>query len=247
MALLTTWESVRRLRGADAVLAAQAARLPQPDQLCGPFAASAALHAVLADPPGVLDVALLAGTAIWPHDVAAWRPAGAPLDRTGWDRLPRAGSPEESGTDGTGLLGAIGPATDDRVIAVPASGPAWTARALGALLDGVAAASYPLGVVANVRTGPLGGAGRTGTTWDVGHFVVLWGLAGDRVALADSYRELGAPEGPAGCRLVPLDALADALAAPPGRGVLLLVAAENAAATRALVRAAGLSLEPWRA
>ncbi|MBB6628009.1 hypothetical protein H5V45_11840 [Nocardioides sp. KIGAM211] len=246
--------AVRPFRGADAVLAAQAARLPQPDQLCGPFAAAAALHAVLPDPPDVVEVARLAGTAIWPHDVAAWRPAGAPLDRTGWDVLPHAASAEDSGTDGTGLLGAIGPATGDRVVAVPASGPGWTADALGDLLGAVHEASYAVGVVANVRTGPLAagdGAGG-GPTWDVGHFVVLWGTAGPpgaptHVAVADTYRELGEPGAPPGCRLVPLGALAAGLAAPPGRGLLLLVAPADAPATRALVEDAGLRVAPWRA
>ena len=240
------WDAVRRFRGADAVLAAQAARLPQPDQLCGPFTAAAALHAVLAEPPGTVELALLAGTAIWPHDVADWRPDGAPLDRTGWDRLPEAAAIDDSGTDGAGLLGAIGPATGGRVVAVPASGPGWTSDALAALLDGLLGATYPVGVVANVRTGPLAAPG-TGAGWDVGHFVVVWGVAEGHVAVADTYRELGDPDGPPGCRLVPLDALAAGLAAPPGRGLLLLVTPADAPATETLVRGAGLAVAPWRA
>lgn len=247
MAVLTTaWDEVRRFPGADAVLAAQAARLPQPDQLCGPFAAAAALHAVLADPPVVVTLARLAGTAIWPHDVAEWRPAGAPLDRTGWDELPSTDDRTTSGTDGAGLLAAIGPATGDRVVAVPASEPVggWGAPAVGALLAGVAEASYDVGVVANVRTGPLGGVAGA---WDVGHFVVLWGLAGDRVAVADTYRELGEPGAPPGCRLVPLAALVAGLAAPPGRGLLLLVDRTDAAAATALVTGSGLRVGPWHA
>ena len=43
----SAWGRVQRCTGADAVLAVQSAGLPQPDQLCGPFTARAALHAVL--------------------------------------------------------------------------------------------------------------------------------------------------------------------------------------------------------
>ncbi|WP_343899549.1 DUF6885 family protein, partial [Nocardioides aquaticus] len=58
------------LPGADRVLAAHPAQLPQPDQLCGPFAARSALHALLdgTDVADLGDLALAAGTRVWPHD-----------------------------------------------------------------------------------------------------------------------------------------------------------------------------------
>jgi hypothetical protein len=67
MAVLTSdpdRDAVRRFPGALAVLAAQSSSLPQPDQLCGPFSAHAALQAVLGDDPAssIVDLALASGT-----------------------------------------------------------------------------------------------------------------------------------------------------------------------------------------
>ena len=45
------------------LLARHVAVLPQPDQLCGPFAAHVALHGVRPDPPGVTALARAAGVA----------------------------------------------------------------------------------------------------------------------------------------------------------------------------------------
>lgn len=236
--------ALERLPGADRVLAAQTSSLPQPDQLCGPFTAAAALHAVLDDPPGVTELALAAGTHVWPQDVAEWRPPGAPLDRRGWDVLPTASSPEASGTDAAALVAGIGIATAGRVsvLAVPggASGAAEPAP-YRSLLAGLVRAPYPLGVLANVRTGPLGLA------WDVGHFVGLWAYdaEADEVGVADTYVELGAADLPPGARTVGVTALAAALAAPPGRGLLLLTRPDDVAAASELVAAAGLTTGVW--
>ena len=238
-------ETVRRFPGAERVLAAHAPALPQPDQQCGPFAAAAALQAVLAPGPTVAALALASGTAIWPHDVPEWRPAGAPVDTTGWEDLPRADGIEDSGTDATGLAAGLGRLVGDRVSVVPARGS--TPRSLRTLFDGLLRASYDVGVVANLRTGPV--LEGTGHTWDVGHFVVLYGVTDDRarVAVADSYRELGTPGAPPGCRLVDLDALCRALEAPPGRGLLLLVRTDDSPAATDLVVTSGLSNELWSA
>ena len=234
--------------GASAVLAAQAAAMPQPDQQCGPFAAYAVLHAVVdaCEVPAMLDIATAAGTAIWPHDVAAWRPAGAPLDRTGWDRLPIVARPEESGTNAADLAGGVTEVTRGSVSVVPVSAMGLDVDLLAALLQSIARSEAPIGVIANVRTGALD----PGTAWDVGHFVVLWavdvaGPDGARVAIADSYQENGAPGEAPGCRWVPLGRLADGIGAPPGRGLLLLVAADEQRAVADLVTAAGLDPTIW--
>lgn len=227
--------AVLTLPGAEAVLAAQVAALPQPDQLCGPFSARAALHAVLdpLDVPSLVEVATAAGTSIWPHDVAAHRPAGGAFHRTGWDVLPTAPDPGSSGTHAAGLARGVVAATGGAVAVVPVSGVGAAVDRLVALLVALAAAAVPVGVVANVATAALD----PGTDWDVGHFVVLWALdaEGARVAVADTYPELGAPGEPPGCRWVPLARLAAAISAPPGRGLLLLAPVDREAEVAALV------------
>lgn len=227
---------IRRLPGADAILAAHGTALPQPDQLCGPFSAVMALHALLDEPPMLPDLAVAAGTRIWPHDVSEWRPPGAPLDRTAWDQLPTTDDLDLSGTDASGLAAGIA-ATCEGITTVPAAGPDWAG--LGPLLAALARLDHAVGVVANVRTGPIA---PPGLTWDVGHFVVIWAVDGDVAAVADTYVELGAPDQPPGCRLVGLGDLALAL---PGRGLLLLVGDDGADGVRRLVHDAGLNTDLW--
>ncbi|MAS53218.1 MAG: hypothetical protein CMJ44_01080 [Pimelobacter sp.] len=225
---------VRRLVGAEAILAAHGPALPQPDQQCGPFAAWAALHAVLPDPPSVIALARASGTRIWPHDTPAWRPEGAPLDRSGWDVLPRAATAELSGTDAAALAAGLARAVSG-VSVVPARGPGATADLLRRLI----ALDRPVGVVVNLRTGHVA---PTGMDWDVGHFAVAWGIVGDRVALADSYAELGASGLPAGSRLVEAGSLDVATAE---RGLLLLAAPHDVPAAEEAAVAAGFSLGLW--
>lgn len=238
--------AVLRFFRAETVLSAQAAMLPQPDQLCGPFAARAALHAVLdpSDVPATIDIARAAGTSIWPHDIAEWRPAGAPLVPTGWDRLPTAADIDSCGTDARGLAQGIVEATGGSVAVVPVSGEGADAVALGALLAAVA--EHPIGVLANVRTGAVD----PDADWDVGHFMVLWAVDLDRpggtsVAVADTYREVGAPGEPAGCRWVKLPRLAQGIDAAPGRGLLLLTGAGEAATVAGTVERSGLDSRIW--
>lgn len=237
---------VRWFPGADRVLPALAAALSQPDDLCGPFATRAALHAVLpADAvPSLTDLALAAGTAVWPHDVPEWRPRGAAFDRTGWERLPVAADPGSSGTDAGPLADGVRCVTGDTVDAVPVhrAGP-WSGGDLVALLSALLEAAEPIGVVANVHTGPL--AADRAPEWQVGHFVVLAGLAPGGVLVADSYETLDDGGLPRGCRVVGVDALAAALSVPPGRGLLLLTEAEGRARLERLLTGSGHTVALW--
>lgn len=230
------------LPGADRVLAAHPARLPQPDQLCGPFAAWAALHVLLepADVPDLGVLALAAGTRVWPHDEPAWRPVGAPLLTDAWQDLPRADDPGRSGTDAAPLAAGLPDAAPVAVVPVPAAGRGGDPAPWGRLLVGLRETGDPVAVVANLRTGPTWPRDHPLAGWDVGHFVVLVSWDGAEVGVADSYVEAGADGWPPGCRGVPLGDLVAALAAPPGRGLLLLTAPAHEQGVRRLVAAAGL-------
>jgi len=232
--------------GAGRVLAAHGPELPQPDQLCGPFSARIALHAVLpeAQVPPIGPLAVAAGTAIWPYEVAWLRPAGAPLDRTGWDDLPRAPSVQTSGTDAAGLLAGLDATVGDRIAVVPVPGAELTAYQLRTLLHAIGHSPHPIGVLANVRTGPIA---LPGTDWDVGHFVVLCAVDPDldEVTVADTYAELGAAGTSPGCRRVPSAALTEALAMPPARGLLLLVRTTDRKVTEVMVAGTGLATGIW--
>lgn len=239
MALLT-------FPGSDGVMAAHAPALPQPDQLCGPFSAQLALHAVLTDTdvPDVLALANASGTTIWPEDVSTHRPAGAPLVRTGWDELPLASSAESGGTDAAGLIDGLAATVGAKVTVVPIPGAQLTAYRLGLLLTAIAEAGFPLGLLAHVRTGPIA---PPGFDWDVGHFIVLIATDPSRgeVTVGDTYAEVTGPVMPRGCRVVRLAHLARALAAPPGRGLILLAGKADEMDTRAMVASAGLTIGSW--
>lgn len=228
------------LPGADRVLAAHPALLPQPDQLCGPFATRSALHAVLAAAavPDLGALARAAGTRVWPHDEPAWRPAGAPLRTDAWEGLPRADDPGRSGTDADPLAAGLPGVAPVAVVPVPGSGA--DAAAWGGLLTALRTADHPVAVVANLRTGPTWPPAHPLAGWDVGHFVVLVSFDGHEVGVADSYHEAGADGWAPGCRGVPLADLVAALAAPPGRGLLLLTDPAHEAGVRHRVTAEGL-------
>ncbi len=225
--------------------------LPQTEQLCGPFAAHVALHAVLDEPPTVQELALAAGTRIWPHDEVTFRPSGAPGLFAGQAGLPVATTREESGTDAGPLADGVRRAAGVAVVAVPAGEavtPARWAVLLTALLTALRDAAYDVGVVANLRTGPVAPPGDP--DWDVGHFVVLVSFepgeepGAGTVGIADTYPEAGAPGWPPGCRGVEVAALAAALAAPPGRSLLLLVRPEDEdACRRSVATAVGLGAQ----
>jgi len=233
--------TLRMLRGAEAALARHHRALPQPDQLCGPFSATVALAALGPEPADVVALALAAGTHVLAGDHADWRPAGAPLLTTGWDVLPPADGPEESGTDATGLVEGLAATRPDLAV-VPAAG----AGDVVGLLDALAQGRHRVAVLANLRTGPVA---PPGVTWDVGHFVVLWGVdpadgEAGTVALADTYAELGVDGWPRGSRPVDGAALSGALA---DRGLLLLCPAGSPTARSlpGLVAAHGFGPDLW--
>lgn len=226
--------------GSDRVLARHREVLPQPDQLCGPFSTHVALHAVLDSPPAVVELAIGSSTRIWPSDVAEWRPPGAVLRTEGWGSLAHATTPEDSGTDAVGVVAAVAALTD--VDVVPVAGAGLGLDALRHLLRGLLHGPA-VGVVANLRTGPLS----PDAAFDVGHFVVLWGCSSDAsvVGVADTYAELGDADQPPGRRVVPLEALHAALVDPPGRGLLLLASRAEAAALHYLVIDSGAPTALW--
>lgn len=250
------------LPGADRVLAAQGAAVPQADQTCGPFAARAALHALapapLAAVPSLAGLARHCGTRLWPHDDPDDRPPGEPPVDPDGTGLPRAGRPGEGGTDAPGFRRGVEAATGGAVAVVSAAAAGTrreAAAALGRLLADLTGGP-PVGVVAHVRTGPV--TSDPARAWDVGHFVCVfsvepapepgYGVAPpDRVGLADSYASLGEPGQPPGCRTVDLADLAEAMRLPPGRGLLLLVPAADREAVTARVRGTGLDPAPWTA
>lgn len=230
---------VRGFPGSEAVLARHARALPQPDQLCGPWAAHVALAALMPAVPTVTDLALASGSRIFPSDVADWRPPGAQLDTSGWAVLPHVEAADLSGTDATGLAAGVDALTGAAVVPVASTGLSDLAPLLTRLLAGP-----PVGVVANVRTGAMGPL----SGFDVGHFIVVWGVSedGEWAGVADSYAELGTPGQPPGCRVVETAALHAGVSAPPGRGLLLLSAASDAAAVRALVADTGATSALWK-
>ncbi|MDI9898191.1 hypothetical protein QM797_26010 [Rhodococcus sp. IEGM 1381] len=229
---------LRRFAGASAIISTLDQALPQPDQLCGPFSASVALTAVLDDgAPDVTALAVASGSAIWPVEVESARPPGSPRITDGWDGLPRAASIDAAGTSAKGLAVGIETATGHRVAVVPIMRPGVAELRL--LLGRLADVRFRFGLVANVHT-----EGLTQFDWSVGHFVTVWGFdpVEDVVAIADTYRELGGPDMPPGCRTVSTDAFASAMSE---RGLLLIVGSKDRRAAGSLVRSLELRSELW--
>ncbi|MBC3192109.1 hypothetical protein H7X46_13635 [Pseudonocardia sp. C8] len=248
--------------GIDQLLAAHAAALPQPDQMCGPFAARLAVATLSAGPvPELGAFARAAGTTIWPHDLAATRPPGAPPRTDAWSGVDRAAAPDRAGTSAPGVGRAVEELSGGALAAVPASGT-WTPDRLRVLLDGLT--GTPVVPVANVETGwfvaagtPAAAleafletgddAGLPGPDWRAGHFVVLYGRedgpAGTLLAVADTYPQLG----DRGRHRQPLPRVARALARRRrGTGGIVLVTADgHRGPVTDAVRAAGLRGEWW--
>jgi hypothetical protein len=195
-----------------------AADLPQVDELCGPFWASAALRtagfAVAQE-----EAAAAAGSVLAPPDAPPSLPPGEP------GRRPSAELPvgDPAGTSAHGVARAIEELSGGALTAVPASGE-WTAARLVALLDGL---EDPV-VIANVFTGPLW------EDWQVGHFVAIAGVVGEgRIALRDSYETRRS-------HIHPAERVAAAL---EGRGLLILT--EEPEDVREHVLEVGLQADLW--
>ncbi|WP_304115250.1 hypothetical protein [Mycolicibacterium bacteremicum] len=251
------WDRVAAFAGTAAVLAGHADAVPQVDQLCGPFWARLALL-LLSDAaeqlPSQVEAAKVAGTRVHPGLDSAVRPPGQPAHRAGWDELPHTAEPGLAGTSGRELADAIADLSAGRLVAVPVLSPGVE---LGRLLSAIS--TVPALVIANIDTSALWGSHAepallqhfldTGEDtagpapdWRVGHFAALWGrntgVGGTLVAVADTYPSLGTDAR----HLQPLPRVARALS---DRGLLITVAAENAAATDAAVREVGLTTGLW--
>ena len=253
--------------GVDALLAEHAAALPQPDQLCGPFAARLAVVALTgrsrtaAPVPAVTEFARVAGSAIWPHEVPAARPPGAPPRTELWSGLDRAADERSAGTSASGVGKAVEELSGGALAAVPAAGT-WTPDRLRVLLDGLT--GVPVLPVANLDTARLASShvppevldaylatgeddALPGADWSAGHFVVLYGRedgpGGTLLAVADSYPQLGE----SGRHRQPLPRVAAALARERRHtgGLVLVTAAGHREAAGVAVRAAGLEVEWW--
>lgn len=253
--------------GVDGLLAEHAAALPQPDQLCGPFAARLAVVALTgrsrtAHPvPDVTAFARAAGTTIWPHDLPGARPPGAPPSTELWPALDRAPDERSAGTSAAGTGRAVEQLSGGALAAVPASGT-WTPDRLRVLLDGLT--GVPVLPVANIDTRRFVSSHATPealeaylatgeddelprSDWSAGHFVVLYGRkdgpGGTLLAVADSYPQLGE----SGRHRQPLPRVATALARERRRtgGLMLVTAAGHRETAGVAVRAAGLEVEWW--
>ncbi|MFP5021287.1 DUF6885 family protein [Pseudonocardia phyllosphaerae] len=247
--------------GVEPLLAAHAAALPQPDQLCGPFTARLAVVALTGRAPDVAAFARVAGTAIWPQDVPAARPPGAAARTDAWDGVPHAGSEAAAGTSAPGVGRAVEELSGGALAAVPATGT-WTPDRLRVLLDGLT--GIPVVPLANVVTSWFASThtpaaeleafletgddrGLPRADWKAGHFVVLYGRedgpGGVLLAVADTYPQLGDD----GRHRQPLPRVAAALAR--GRsatgGLVLVTGAGHRDGVRAAVRAAGMRVEWW--
>ena len=209
------------LPGSDEVIRLARERLPQPEQMCGPFWIDVALTAVTGRSAGLTSAALAAGTRIYPHDVDDWRPARQNPRTAEWAGLPVTDDPLESGTDASGVYRAL----TEHVHVAAVSGPFTAGRVLD-ILESVCAAETPVVVIANIYTGLLTDPMDASIPWSMtaGHFCALTGMdrAESVVRVADSY-----PVGdPPGQHTQPAEAMAAALERRGhGAGGLLLVSA----------------------
>jgi hypothetical protein len=255
------------LPGARELLAAHAQELPQRDDLCGAFCAALALRAARleAGTARAIDqdeVALAAGSVVAAVAQPAHLPRGEHSRRDYRLKLPRIEDAERSGTTPAGLVRATQELSDGALAALPYAGP-WTAASLDGLFDLLTALQRPVAVLANVATRHLWGGGATlaellaylldgsqdgpEPDWDVGHFVCvigrIRGAGGSLYAIADTYPSLGR----SGVHVQPGERLALALQRPgmAAGGVIVVLAAEDAAAVRERSARLGLLEGAW--
>jgi hypothetical protein len=255
------------LPGARSLLAIHARELPQRDDLCGAFCGALALAAAgveehAGEPVDQDAVALRAGSVVAPARETGVLPAGEAGRRDYRLSLPLIEDADASGTTAAGLVAALRELAQERLAAIPFSGP-WTAHTLVGLFEGAAALGRPVTLIANLATRHLwGGRPSVGQLldhlldgtqagpppdWDVGHFVCVVGrLRGPRGSLygvADTYPSLGR----GGLHVQPGERLAAAIARRdmPAGGVIAVVFSEDARALRAAASAAGLREGTW--
>jgi hypothetical protein len=258
---------IELLPGARELLGLHAHELPQRDDLCGAFCGALALGAAgitqRAEEPVDQDaVALAAGSVISGVREPGTLPHGETGRRDYRIQLPLIDDSDASGTTAAGLLDAIAQLSDGALAAIPYKGP-WDARTLAGLFELVAALERPVTLVANLATHHLWG-GRPSISqllgylldgygegpppdWDVGHFACVFarvsGPGGNLYCVADTYPALGN----AGVHVQPQERLATALERRdmPAGGMIVVAAAEDAAAVRAGANALGLSEGIW--
>jgi Family of unknown function (DUF6885) len=255
------------LPGAPELLAAHARELPQRDDLCGAFCGVLALRAAGIGGHGgePLDqdaVALAAGSVVSPARAHGVLPPGESGRRDYRLALAQIDDGELSGTTAAGLRDAIVELGEERLDAIPYTGP-WNAGTLSSLFDLLTDLEHPAALIANLATRYLWGSRaridqllaylldgqRDGPPpdWDVGHFACVVarvrGPQGNLYALADTYPALGN----AGVHLQPQEHLAAALERRemPAGGMLVVVSASDAQHVRAGARTLGLHEGMW--
>jgi hypothetical protein len=255
------------LSGARGLLTLHARELPQRDDLCGAFCGALALGAAGieergGDPVDQDAVALAAGSIVSRRPNASILPYGERGRRDYRLLLPFVEDSAISGTTAAGVVDAVNKLSDERLAAIPYSGP-WTTGTLGGLFDLAATLERPVTLVANLATRHLWGsrarvdqlldylfAGvREGPPpdWDVGHFACVVGRVrgpgGDLYGLADTYPSLGS----GGVHMQPQERLAAALERRdmPAGGMLVIACAEDASTVRSGAEALGLVEDIW--
>ena len=245
---------VRWLPGGARLAAVAQAELPQKDGLAAAFCGLAALRAAGLD---VLDqdaVAVAAGTVRGPV-VRPRGEAGRPDFRL---PVPLVDDPAAAGTRVSGLATAIGALSGGALAAVPVTGE-WTTETLFDLLAGLWDVPR-VAVIARIDAAELGAHDTperalldyldTGvpplwtSRWRPpgGHFVLVAGIRigaeGTLLSVVDTYRSFGDN----GIHDQPVEWMTAALA---GLGVLVVVDADQEAATREAARVAGLNPSYW--
>jgi hypothetical protein len=255
------------LPGARALLAFHARELPQRDDLCGAFCGALALHAAGVELPSgePIDqdaVALAAGSFVSTTSDLSHLPHGETGRRDYRLALPFIDDAAVSGTTAAGVVDAIERLGGGALAAIPYSGP-WTAETLEGLFGLLAGLERPVALIANLATHHLwGGHARLDQLlahlyegeldgpppdWDVGHFVCVFGRVrgprGTLYGVADTYPALGH----GGVHMQPAERLAAAIERrdKPAGGVVVVLAADDAARVRAGAHDLGLHEGIW--
>jgi hypothetical protein len=258
---------IELLPGSRELLWLHARELPQRDDLCGAFCGALALGAAgiaahEGEPVDQDAVAVAAGSVISGVREAGTLPHGEAGRRDYRLQPPLIEDSDASGTTAAGLLDAIALLSDGALAAIPYTGP-WDGGTLAGLFELVAALAHPVTLIANLATRHLWGghpsvnqllgylldgeAQGPPPDWDVGHFACVFarvrGPSGNLYCLADTYPALGDD----GVHVQPQERLATALERRdmPAGGMIVVSAAEDAAAVRTGAAELGLREGMW--